>query len=220
MAIIMKFKLTMVTGLFESGLPIAVLTIAWVETRRTPGRLLDIHRLLIETGKIKAIAVKVYNGLIVNRRVAMARIGAQTVSGNNLAGLVAEVAARYQALREPRIDTGACRCRGGNGNCPGCDSKPVYRDFKRVAGLRGDKGVPGTVVTESLHKGTVGLSGKIIYTVHRGDGTRQEYDTRYMLEVIDFDLEDENGDGVFEPGEHLFIKRIQVRNCGKLVATN
>jgi len=31
---------------------------------------------------------------------------------------------------------------------------------------------------------------------------------------VDFDLEDENEDGIFEPGEHIFIRRIRVKNSG------
>jgi hypothetical protein len=32
---------------------------------------------------------------------------------------------------------------------------------------------------------------------------------------VGFDLEDENVDGIFEPGEHLFVRRIRVKNFGK-----
>ncbi|KAF2680439.1 hypothetical protein K458DRAFT_91399 [Lentithecium fluviatile CBS 122367] len=46
------------------------------------------------------------------------------------------------------------------------------------------------------------------------DGSTQQYSSPWSLELVDFEVEDENGDGVFEPGEHLFIRRIKVRNVG------
>lgn len=60
----------------------------------------------------------------------MARMTAQTISGSNVAAMMAEVAARYHAVRHQRIDPGACHCHGGQGNCPGCDSSPIVMRFK------------------------------------------------------------------------------------------
>ncbi|KAI0454191.1 hypothetical protein F5B21DRAFT_244100 [Xylaria acuta] len=48
----------------------------------------------------------------------------------------------------------------------------------------------------------------------KSDGSRREYSSLYSLALTDFDVEDENGDGIFEPGEHLFVRRITVRNSG------
>ena len=56
-------------------------------------------------------------------------------------------------------------------------------------------------------------TAKII--VQELNGTRKEYPSIYDLELMDFDVEDENGDGIFEPGEHVFIRRIRVRNIGE-----
>ena len=148
------------------------------------------------------------------RNVQMARIGAQVVSGSNMVGLMTEVAARYNAVRHPRVDPGSCTCHGGSGNCTGCESSPVIRTFKRVPGTDGHDGQPGTPVNTLLFDGTDGTAAQVIIVVEKADGSTAEYDTVYNLELVDFDVEDENGDGIFEPSEHLYIKRIRVRNSG------
>lgn len=35
-----------------------------------------------------------------------------------------------------------------------------------------------------------------------------------MLEIVGFDVADENGDEINEPGEHLLVSQLQVRNAG------
>ncbi|XXG98999.1 hypothetical protein Hte_005332 [Hypoxylon texense] len=148
------------------------------------------------------------------RNVALARIGAQVVTGGNLAMLMAQAATRFNAFHNPQVTPGACKCRGGQGNCAGCDSEPVIRKFKRVDGLDGENGHSGKACTTVLHNGMDGLRGSATIVVQKSDGSQQEYSSLYDLELVDFDVEDENGDGIFEPGEHLFIRRITVRNSG------
>ena len=141
---------------------------------------------------------------------------AQTVSGSNMAAMMAEVAARYNAVRHQRIDPGACKCHGGEGNCTGCDSTPVVKKFKRVAGQKGLDGTPGAVITTPTLNGETGPGGTVTIIVRKDDGTERQFSSVYNLELVDFDVEDENGDGIFEPGEHLYIRRIRVRNSGQL----
>ena len=66
-----------------------------------------------------------------------------------------------------------------------------------------------------LFAGSVGQSGNATFYVRNHDGSEQRFAAPFQLELLDFDVEDENGDGVFEPGEHVFICRIRVRNTGK-----
>ena len=61
----------------------------------------------------------------------------------------------------------------------------------------------------------MGVAGKATFRVRNRGGPDQEYTSLYQLELLDFDVEDENGDGIFEPGEHLFIRRIRIQNTGK-----
>ncbi|KAI4861084.1 hypothetical protein F4820DRAFT_82279 [Hypoxylon rubiginosum] len=155
-----------------------------------------------------------YKSVVDKSRVALARIGAQVVTGGNMTALMAQAAMRFNALHTPQVTPGACKCHGGQGNCAGCDSKPVIRTFKRVEGLDGENGHSGTAGTSILHSGMDGLRGNATVVVQKSDGSQQEYSSLYSLELVDFDVEDENGDGIFEPGEHFFIRRITVRNSG------
>ncbi|KAI1772106.1 hypothetical protein F4818DRAFT_188364 [Hypoxylon cercidicola] len=149
-----------------------------------------------------------------SRNLALARFGAQVVTGGNMAMLMTQVATRFNALREPLVTPGACKCQGGQGNCAGCDSEPITRKCKRVEGLDGENGRSGTACTTVIHNGIDGPRGSVTIVVQKSDNSQQEYSSLYSLELVDFDAEDENGDGIFEPGEHLLIRRITVRNSG------
>ncbi|RYC54649.1 hypothetical protein CHU98_g11559 [Xylaria longipes] len=139
---------------------------------------------------------------------------AQVMTGSNTAQLMAQAATRLQELPSPQVSSGACKCHGGQEHCTGCDSRPLIQTHKQVEGLDGLNGHPGTPGTSVLHNGVGGLQGNVTIVVQKSDGSRQEYSSLYSLALTDFDVEDENGDGIFEPGEHLFVRRITVRNSG------
>lgn len=146
----------------------------------------------------------------------MVPVRAQAVQGGNLQAMIAQVAARYGAMTHQRVNgTGNCRCSGGNGNCVGCESEPIIQNFHRVKADDGRDGQPGAVISNRLVEGTPGRDGSFAIIVRSCDGGEQEYPSRYNLELVDFDIEDENGDGIFEPGEHIMVKRIRIRNTGK-----
>ena len=49
-------------------------------------------------------------------------------------------------------------------------------------------------------------------------GTVKEYtNDRVELEVVDFDVYDEGGDGVFEPGDIIRVENIKIRNFGLII---
>lgn len=96
----------------------------------------------------------------------------------------------------------------------GCGATEVYKEFQKLPACDGKDGQPGASIAGSLSPGTDGHDGCAKIHVRHADGTRHEYSSRFELELVDFDVEDENGDGIFEPGEHLFIRRIRVRNTG------
>ena len=147
----------------------------------------------------------------------MAPFRAQAVEGGNLQALIVSAAQRYGASRHQRVDPGSCRCKGGTGNCHGCASVPIHSDLHRVAGMNGQDGRPGLSIDSPLFAGSMGQSGNVTFHVRHHDGSEQQYAARFQLELLDFHVEDENGDGIFEPGEHVFIRRIRVRNTGKVV---
>lgn len=139
---------------------------------------------------------------------------ALVVRGNNVQNIVAQAAIRYRAMRQPQTDTGYCKCGGGTGSCQGCDVKPIWMKLTRAPGLDGKDGEMGRRVTTLLADGNKGATGTVTIAVHHRDGSTVEYSAPWTLELVDFEVEDENGDGIFEPGEHAFIRRIKVRNLG------
>lgn len=146
----------------------------------------------------------------------MAPIRAQAVQGGNLQAMIAQVAARYGALTHRNVNRiGNCSCSSGKGNCIGCESEPIIQNFQRVKANDGRDGGPGAFMSNRLVEGTPVKDGSFTIVVGYCDGGEQEYHSRYNLELVDFDIEDENGDGIFEPGEHIMVKRIRIRNIGE-----
>ncbi|MCJ1398122.1 hypothetical protein MMC11_001319 [Xylographa trunciseda] len=147
-------------------------------------------------------------------RALTASTHAEVVQGGNLQAMIARVATQYGAMRHPVISPGACRCGGGTGNCAGCGSTPIYKEFSRTRALDGRNGEPGARVMTALFPGAVGQDGSVDIVVRSEDGSVLNYTSLYKLELLGFDVEDENGDGIFEPGEHVLIRRIRIRNSG------
>lgn len=141
------------------------------------------------------------------------QLTAQLSGGSSVQNAVARVAQiRGNMTRDAN---GLCNCSGGNGHCIGCEPTPVFAKRNRVAAPGGLDGTPGTSSSVHLLPGADGNPGRADIVVRSASGERL-YQSRYQLELVDFDLEDENADGIFEPGEHLFIRRIRVRNSGML----
>ena len=85
------------------------------------------------------------------------------------------------------------RPRGKNG--PPGERGGYAPPFRLLPGISGNPGV-----------------GKI--KVLHGDGTEQTYSSRYRLELVSFEIRDENQDGIFEPGECIIIRSIRIKNSG------
>ncbi len=64
-------------------------------------------------------------------------------------------------------------------------------------------------------EGEVGESGSVDIIVGHQNGGRQTYHSKFKLALVSFDLEDANGDGIFEPGEDIWVRRIRVENKGR-----
>ena len=67
-----------------------------------------------------------------------------------------------------------------------------------------------------LSGGVGGANGTCQIKVVRHDLTKATYPSRYRIEVLSFDVVDENEDGINEPGEYLRVQNIRVRNSGTL----
>ncbi|KAF2259610.1 hypothetical protein CC78DRAFT_56977 [Lojkania enalia] len=84
----------------------------------------------------------------------------------------------------------------------------------RPGGTNGSNGSPGTRPTTFLTGGKSGPNGSVQIKVIRGDLSEATYPGVYRIEVTKFDIIDENEDGINEPGEHLHVHNIRVRNVG------
>src|SRR5271170_1538656 len=142
-------------------------------------------------------------------------VGAQMGQGSRLQTAVARAAQIYNSKSGTETPMGVCRCKGGPAHCPGCEAIPIYRTFSKPRGIDGRPGQVGDSAQESLGRGVTGPEGRGVITVIHRNGERIRYNKRYKLQLVNFDLEDENGDGIFEPGEHIFVRRIVLKNVGK-----
>jgi hypothetical protein len=89
----------------------------------------------------------------------------------------------------------------------------------RPAGATGNPGRPGIRPSTLLSGGRHGPNGSAQIRVLQRDGTERYYPRAYELEVTGFDVVDENMDGINEPGEHLIVQNIRVKNKGTTQST-
>lgn len=172
------------------------------------------HDAHAERSSTSTTMIRMGSRLHASSSALTAPIGALLVSGNNLQRAIVQARRAYHAVERPRADPGACKCGGGTGNCTGCNMKPIVKNFKRAPGLDGKDGETGASVTTPLLKGSKGAEGAITIAVQNQGGPTQRYTSVWSLEVVDFDIEDDNADGIFEPGEYLHIQRVCVKNLG------
>ena len=144
----------------------------------------------------------------------MRNVGTQMGQGSRLQTAVARAAQTYHTVSNSTIGGGACRCNGGQSHCSGCEAIPIYRTQSRMKADDGPTGRPGDRVQDMLLRGATGTEGHAEIIVRHSNGDRPRYDRSYNFELVDFDLEDENGDGIFEPGEHLAVRRTVIKNTG------
>ncbi|KAK0669848.1 hypothetical protein QBC41DRAFT_346031 [Cercophora samala] len=90
------------------------------------------------------------------------------------------------------------------------------RYHSRPAGRGGPGGMAGRTPNDLLYPGQDGQMGYSEVIVNYRDGRRGVFPSRYMLEVVDFKVHDENGDGINEPGERLIISDIVIKNTGQM----
>lgn len=106
---------------------------------------------------------------------------------------------------------------GGKGG-KGCRWTERYGDRvverSRPPGAPGYQGGPGAQMSTYLMGGRSGKEGSTQIRVLKKDLSEGTYAGRYDLEVVSFDVLDENDDGINEPGEHLLVRNIKVKNKG------
>jgi len=97
---------------------------------------------------------------------------------------------------------------------PGCGQVPTYTTRHKPGASDGKEGFSGRTPAASLIPGQDGLDGTTGILVRKDDGSVSTYDSKFEFQLLDFDVVDENDDGVFEPGECVIIKNIRIKNSG------
>jgi hypothetical protein len=85
-----------------------------------------------------------------------------------------------------------------------------------MPGIDGHRGAAGSPANFHPRAGVNGLPGTGQITVRKLDGTTRSYPSKYSIDLVSFQIVDENDDGIIEPGEHIFIHQIIVHNKGRV----
>jgi len=80
-------------------------------------------------------------------------------------------------------------------------------------GSRGSRGSRGNDSRYTAQDGPLGRDGRFLIVVLGEDGKPiGTFDEVYDLELLGFDIESRNADGIFEPGEEVRISKVRLRN--------
>ncbi|QDS69789.1 hypothetical protein FKW77_010379 [Venturia effusa] len=115
------------------------------------------------------------------------------------------------ALTRRNQSSALTQCSGG-GHAAGCGRYPVYQSFSKPGAHSGQRGPSGHTPRSVLHSGLDGVSGRACYLVSDGHGRETSYTSKFEFELVDFEVVDENDDGIFEPGECVIVQNIRVKN--------
>lgn len=81
-------------------------------------------------------------------------------------------------------------------------------------GSDGSSGRDGSSSPVVLHRGRTGADGGFRIEVRGADARVTSYPSRYDLRLVSFAHRNENDDGVYEPGEKVYVRAIEVENVG------
>lgn len=90
----------------------------------------------------------------------------------------------------------------------------LYSTHNRPPGNRGHQGFYGSPQATALSAGAAGAPGSVQIKVKSLNGMESVYPGKYHVTVVSFEVVDENGDMVMEPGEHIIVRNICVMNSG------
>lgn len=148
------------------------------------------------------------------------RLAAGSSRSSLLSNALVSAVGTAHRLQRPTIDGGACRCKGGPDHCAACEKKPIFRTFAKSGGRDGAPGVrgPDRPREDTTFEGEPGAAGSVDIVVRHKNGDRPKYNSKFDLALVGFDVEDGNGDGIFEPGEDIFVRQVRIQNKGKVSA--
>lgn len=90
----------------------------------------------------------------------------------------------------------------------------LFNTHTRPPGNRGHQGFYGSPPVAPLCSGAPGAPGAVQIKVKSSNGMESVYPGKYHLTVTSFEVVDENGDMIMEPGEHIIVRNICVQNSG------
>lgn len=90
----------------------------------------------------------------------------------------------------------------------------LYNTHTRPPGNCGHQGFYGAPPATPLCSGAAGAPGAVQIKVKSSNGMESVYPGKYHLTVTSFEVVDENGDMIMEPGEHIIVRNICVQNTG------
>lgn len=98
----------------------------------------------------------------------------------------------------------------------GDEKVTVTESHTNPGGRDGLNGHTGSFPMFSPAKGENGESGSLeIYIQNEKSSISGPYGTSYQLEIVHFDIADDNEDGIHEFGENITVKNIYVENKGQ-----
>ncbi|CAO2655108.1 Nn.00g101720.m01.CDS01 [Neocucurbitaria sp. VM-36] len=99
----------------------------------------------------------------------------------------------------------------------GCQRVAKYKTHSRPSASNGSNGPRGRSPASPLYPGNSGDCGHgsvIIYDPQAPLQARY-YGSKFEFRLCDFDIADENHDGIFEPGECILINALQIENANR-----
>ncbi len=85
---------------------------------------------------------------------------------------------------------------------------------RNSGGSDGPPGRAGDSPTTRLRSGSAGASGEFCIEVRDDSGAVAQYPSCFDLRLVSYVHRNENDDGVYEPGERVFVGKIEVENVG------
>ncbi|AKU99444.1 PE_PGRS [Labilithrix luteola] len=90
-----------------------------------------------------------------------------------------------------------------------------HEHHSKPGGYNGRDGHDGSDATTLLYDGPQGQRGTFTIAVVERDGIHH-YADRYDLKLVGFRHRNENGDGIYEPEETIYVTDVEVQNTGKM----
>ncbi len=97
-------------------------------------------------------------------------------------------------------------------------TEDVYqtRHHSNPGGLDGSSGNSGSDGRGSTSPGSRGAHGNFRFVVQGEDGHEEIFEQAFQLQLVSYDFEDEDRNGIFEPGERVRVYNLKVRNASRM----